>query len=52
MRGEKHLLRRVLGVRGIAKQEATHAENHPAVLGKEPTDEHAGRPGIGAAGCR
>jgi hypothetical protein len=52
MRREEHLLRGVLGVCWISKQKAAQAQNHPPVLGKETPDKHAGRPGIGAAGCR
>ena len=52
MRREENLLCGVFGVCRIAKQEAAQAENHPPVFGKELPDKHAGRPGIGAAGCR
>jgi len=43
MRGQKHLLCRVLRLDGIAEQQATEAEHHPTVLGKELAGDTAGR---------
>ena len=50
VRREKHLLRRVLGLVRVAEEHPADAVDHAGVLGVQPTQLRAGRPGEGRRG--